>query len=169
MDKRIVGIVLGIIALVWGMLFGFIYINHYISLINDLTVSWSLADKSATIEKKSEYLDKYVGAIRKLGLTEGHSAIMFKTENNNMANNFDALLSLQERLHEMNGMDKTSFAYQVALQQLTQQEWQEATELTGQFESAYCNRYALFSLGILGWIPIFMLILIAASLFFVLV
>jgi len=109
------------------------YINDGIRLNNQLTGYWEMADRSATIEKKSEYLDKYVNAVEKLGLTEGHSAFVFKSFSNKMENNYLALKSLQQRLHEIKSLDVKSFAYQTAISQLTEQEWAQAGEMTSNF------------------------------------
>jgi len=117
--------------------FCFNYINDGIRLNNQLTGYWEIADRSATIEKKSKYLDKYVKAVEALGLTEGHSAFIFKSFSNKMENNYIALKSLQQRLHEIKTLDVKSFAYQTAISQLTEQEWAQAGEMTTNFTTKW--------------------------------
>ena len=154
MRRMVFGLCMILAVAGWFALWIGLVVKHNIDYVNDCEGYWSLADKSATIEMKSECVDKYVEAVEKLGLTTGHSAIIFHTFNNDMENNFKALLSLQKRLHEIKKLDITSFAYQTAIQQLTQQEWTEAHALTGQFESKYFNRYAPFTMGVFGWVPL---------------
>ncbi len=135
-----------LLLIIWMGLF----VNNYQKRINNLTGYWDMADKTSTIEKKSEYLDKYVNAIETLKLNEGHSVIVFKNYNNYMPNNYDAILSLQKRLYEIKKLNIGSLEYQMAIQQITQQEWSEATNLIEEFSLKYNNKHAFFTLGFGG-------------------
>ena len=92
---------------------------------NEILSYWELADRASTIAQKSDYVDKFVAALEKTNL-EGHNAIVFPTPQNSLRANFEALQSLQSRLHEIKTMDPKSFEYQTAIQQITQQEQGEA-------------------------------------------
>jgi hypothetical protein len=90
---------------------------------------WDLGVKAATIDKKSEYIDKFVAALDKSGLAGTNNSLFFPTENKGFDANMDALKSLQGRLHAIQKMDESSFQYQSAIQQITSQEQDEATDM----------------------------------------
>lgn len=92
---------------------------------------WNLADKSSTIADKAMHIDNFVEALSKENLKEEYNAIVFKTPNNSFDGNFDALKSLQKRLYEIKDMDVSSFEYQTAIQQITEQEQGGAEEMIG--------------------------------------
>ncbi|MCX6749883.1 MAG: hypothetical protein NTZ83_00325 [Candidatus Pacearchaeota archaeon] len=96
-----------------------------------------MADKSSTIVKKSEYLDKFVGALEKGGFERKYNAVFLKTPDNSFDQNFEALKSLQKRLHEIQDMDVSSFEYQTAMQQITGQEQGEAQEMMKVFRGIW--------------------------------
>jgi hypothetical protein len=121
--------------------------------LNDLTGYWELADKGSSIIMKSDNIDKYVAAIERLKLNEGYSGIILHNFSNNMSNNYDAIKSLQTRLHQIKSLDVQSMAYQVAMQQLTSQEWGQAEKLTEQFDYKYSNTVKPWTLGYLSVLP----------------
>lgn len=98
---------------------------------------WSLADKASTIPKKSEGIDKFVSALQNSGFNGKYNAIYLKTPDNSFDYNFEALKSLQLRMHEIEKMDVTSFQYQTAIQQITQQEQSEAKEMLSVFSGIW--------------------------------
>ena len=90
---------------------------------------WELADKSSTISAKQKYIADYVAALKsgnEKGEFASHNAIWLKTPNNSFAANMQALETLSNRLAEISTMDATSFQYNTAIQQITQQEQGEA-------------------------------------------
>jgi hypothetical protein len=89
---------------------------------------WSLADKSSTIEAKSEYIDKFVSAIDNAKLS-GNNALIYKNPDNSFEYNFKAVQTLQKRLSEIKTMNPNSFEYQQAILQITQQEQGEAEKM----------------------------------------
>lgn len=95
----------------------------------DIGSNWSLAVKASTIQQKAEYVNRFVAAYKAAGIS-GHNAIIFKTPDNSVEENLKAVESLQQRLNEVQGMDIQSFAYQTAIQQITQQEQVEAGHIT---------------------------------------
>lgn len=116
---------------------------------NSIGSYWELSDKASTLQQKSTYLDQYVAALEGAGLTGTNNAVFLKTPNNSFDQNMVALKSLQGRMHQIQGMDETSFAYQTAIQQITAQEQGEASHLTGTFEGCwYLERHTM----LWGWI-----------------
>lgn len=113
---------------------------------NTIGSYWDLSDKASTLQQKSQYLDKYVDAIRGQRFAS-NDAIIFPTPNNSFSQNMIALQSLQGRMHQIANMDETSFAYQTAIQQITGQEQGEARELTDTIEGCWYleNRPFLWS------------------------
>jgi hypothetical protein len=98
---------------------------------------WDLADKASTITKKAEYLDKFVASLDNDDFKGKYNALVFTTPNNSFDDNFTALKTLQQRLHQIEGMDPTSFEYQTAIQQITGQEQGEAYEMLSVFKGVW--------------------------------
>lgn len=136
---------------------------------NEIGSYWSLADKSSTVIKKSENIDKFVDALESSGLNGKYNAIYLKTPDNSFDMNFEALKTLQQRLREIKNMDVTSFEYNTAIDQITAQEQGEANELISIFKGIwYKENYillwdwiafsqivfflAVFILGLIFWI-----------------
>ena len=130
-------LIVGIIAFLFAEA---AYVNKFI-YEKEVQSYWDLADKSSTIEEKSKYIDQFVAQFEKPEFQGKHSALIFKTPNNSFEYNFNALKSLQTRLNEIKTMDMTSFEYQTAIQQITQQEQGEASELVTQLKSIWIRTY----------------------------
>ena len=127
----VIGVVLLIIQIVTSIMAEYSYNKDYSSL-------WELADKSSTIEAKADYISQFVEQIESnKDRFSKHDAIVFKTPNNEFSNNLKALVSLRDRLHEINKMDPTSFQYNTAIQQITEQEQGDAVQLTSTLKSCY--------------------------------
>jgi hypothetical protein len=131
----------GIILTFLGILFigldmGIGIVGHY-HLERDFLSYWSLADKSSTIIKKSEYLDKFVEALEKKHFEGKYNAWFLTTPDNSFDQNFIALKSLQQRLHEIKDMNVSSFEYQTAMQQITGQEQGEAADMISVFKGVW--------------------------------
>ena len=105
---------------------------------------WELADKSSTVEKKSENIDKFVDALENGGFEGMHNAVFLKTPNNSFDQNFLALKTLQQRLHEIKNMNISSFEYQTAMQQITAQEQGEANAMLSVFRGVWWKTHHLF-------------------------
>ena len=88
-------VVLSVVLLV---IVGVININANWHYQNDYLNNWSLADKASTIAQKSEYVDKFVGALEKSGLQGTNANLIWQTQNSSFDQNFIALKSLQTRL-----------------------------------------------------------------------
>ena len=101
---------------------------------------WSLGIKASTLQQKSAYLDQYVAALEAQKLDGMHDAIFLQTPDNSYEQNMVALKSLQGRMHQIQGMDEQSFAYQTAMQQITAQEQGQADHLTSTFEGCWYLR-----------------------------
>jgi len=135
--KKKIGIILIIVSslLITSDIISGIYLPYKYN--NEIKSYWELADKSSTIDKKSEYVDKFVNALEESGLKGQYNAIIFKTPDNSFDYNFEALKSLQLRLHEIKTMDVTSFQYQTAIQQITAQEQGEASNMLREFKGTW--------------------------------
>jgi hypothetical protein len=110
---------------------------------------WELSDKASTLQQKSVYLDQFVNALKASKLEGTSDALTLKTPNNSFDQNMIALQSLQGRMHQIQGMDEQSFAYQGAIQQITAQEQGEATHLTEVFQGCWYLSNHIF---LWGWI-----------------
>jgi len=98
---------------------------------------WDLADKASTIPQKAQYVDKFVDALANAGMDGKYNAIFLTTPDNSFDRNFEALKSLQLRLHEIELMGVTSFEYQTAMQQITGQEQGEAENMLDVFNGIW--------------------------------
>lgn len=123
---KTLGTLLVVLSIVGTISFCFFGVRASYEWSKSYGSNWELGIKSSTIEKKSEYIDKFVSSLEKSGLQGENDALIFYTPNNNFDENFTALKSLQSRLHEIKGMDAKSFEYQTAIQQITGQEQDEA-------------------------------------------
>lgn len=126
----IIGSMLIVLSIVGGIIGSYQYENEIKSY-------WELADKSSTVIKKAENIDKFVEALENSKLKGKYNAIFLITPNNSFDLNFDALKTLQQRLHEIKDMDVTSFEYQTAMQQITEQEQGEANKMINVFKGIW--------------------------------
>lgn len=124
---------IGIIVLIAGILFAIsrgayhFYVSYQYE--NEIQSYWEMADRASTIAQKSEYVDKFITALDQQNLDGTHDALFYHTAKNSFTENMKALKSLQERLHKISTMDENSFAYQTAIQQITEQEQGEALNM----------------------------------------
>src|SRR5271154_5767743 len=128
-------IIAGLIV-IFGIMWGVREVRASYEYSNVIGSYWSLSEKASTLQQKSTYLDQYVAGLEAAKLAQNNS-IIFPTPNNSEAQNLVALKSLQGRMHQIQGMDEQSFAYQTAIQQITAQEQGEASNLTETFEGAW--------------------------------
>ena len=130
---------------------------------------WSLADKASTIPKKAEGIDKFVNALENSGFKGKYNAIFLQTPDNSFDYNFEALKSLQLRMHEIEKMDITSFQYQTAIQQITQQEQGEAKEMLSEFSGIWWkeNHFMLWNWVCLVQVLLLIGVLITGSIIWI--
>jgi hypothetical protein len=122
---------------------------------NTIGSYWSLGIKASTLQQKSTYLDQYVAALEAQHLEGMNDAVFLKTPDNSFDQNMVALKSLQGRMHQIQGMDEQSFAYQTAMQQITAQEQGQAEHLTSNFSGCWYLRNNSLLWGwhdILAWL-----------------
>jgi hypothetical protein len=88
-----------------------------------------------------------------------------KTPDNSFETNYEAVISLRDRLQDISKMNETDFAYQTAIQQITAQEQGEAQQLLTELHGCYIlqsypylwNWYTvicttiLIMIGLAGW------------------
>ncbi len=108
---------------------------------NEIGSYWDLSEKAATIKLKSEYMDKYVAALEKSGLQGMNEALFYPTPTSDFNQNFITLKSLQQRLIDIDTMDIQSFAYQTAIQQITDQEQGQGDEMIGVFKGCWLKAH----------------------------
>ena len=124
----------GIILFIVGILFAVARMSYRTLVVKpDYQQSiggyWELADRSSTLAEKSEYIDKFVNALEKENLSGVYDALFVFNPQDGFDQNLKSLKTLQYRLKEIKNMDENSFAYQTALQQITQQEQGEASPM----------------------------------------
>jgi hypothetical protein len=156
--KRIIASVAILFAIGWAIA-EFSADNEYSNFAGSY---WELSDKASTLQQKTTYLDQYVAALQTPGKFASHDATIYPTPNNSFEQNMIALLSLQGRMHDIQNMDQTSFAYQTAISQITAQEQGEAHGMTSTFNGCWYlqNHYFLW-----GWHAELVWGLIALTLF----
>lgn len=135
---------IGILAILAMLFWGGNEVAANYQYENTIGSYWELSDKASTLTQKSAYLDQYVGALEHSGLAGGSNALFLKTPNNSFDQNMVALKSLQGRMHQIQGMDEQSFAYQTAIQQITAQEQGEASHLTHTFYGCWFLEHHIF-------------------------
>ena len=136
---------------------------------NQIESYWDLSVKASTLQQKSAYLDKYVAALQSYPLAD-YDAIWLKTPNNNVQQNIVALKSLQGRMHEIFGMDPSSFQYQQAIQQITAQEQDDAKDMLDVFKGAWFlqNHFYLWDwVGLLHFCAVLFLAIVSGCGIFV--
>jgi hypothetical protein len=161
---RKAALVIGIVFALWFILLVRAAVLADFEYGRQIQSYWDLSVKASTLQQKSTYLDQYVKALESTSLAD-YDAIWLKTPNNNIQQNLIALKSLQNRMHEIFGMDTNSFQYQQAIQQITAQEQDDAKEMLGVFEGAWYLNHHHF---LWGWIGIGTgLLLLFGSIFFI--
>lgn len=147
-------IITGILTLLFGIIIGswaiLSEVNAEYVWNNTYNSYWSLSDKASTIQQKSEYMDKFVDALKSAGLAGQHDTLWYPTQDNSFDSNLEAIESLQGRLKDIQGMDPNSFQYQSAIQQITAQEQDEASGTIGVLKDCWYkqNHYLLFLGGV---------------------
>lgn len=130
---------------------------------------WNLSDKASTISQKAHYVDRFVKALENSNLQNTYNAIWLKTPDNSFDKNLEQLKTLQQRLHEIEKMDITSFQYQTAIQQITAQEQGEAQKMLKVFEGCWMldNYFLLWGwIGTIVWILWTVFLVVDVILFF---
>lgn len=135
--KNFIGTLFIIAAVALGVFLGYQFIYSSYQYNNEVKSYWDIADKTSTISQKSDYIDKFVDALKASHLEGTNDALFLKTPNTSFNQNFQALLSLQDRLHQIKTMDETSLAYQTAIQQITAQEQGQADDMLGTFHGCW--------------------------------
>jgi hypothetical protein len=126
-------ILVGIGSLV-SLVIAIIMIFGFFSVRNDYRTRyyyyWDMADKSSTLQQKYDYISKFTDALKQDERQFAQNgALIYKNPGNSFELNLKAVFSLKERLGKIKDMDENSFAYQAAIQQITEQEQGEAQEM----------------------------------------
>lgn len=136
-------------------------VKEYYDFKTNYKSYWELSDRSSTLQAKEQYISKFIEQIEnnKDKFAE-YNAVIFKTPQSSFKNNLKAVETLRDRLISIQGMNETDFAYQTAIQQITEQEQGEAQSMLRDIEGAFILKsYPL----IWGWYGI---ISVLASLIF---
>jgi hypothetical protein len=135
------GIFVTILSILCFISFGYHFIKCEYEFQKEISSYWNMADKSSTIVEKRKNIDIFVTKFERSGLDGRHNAIVLKTLDNSFDGNLRALKSLQHRLHEIENMDVSSFEYQTAIQQITQQEQGEAHKMLCELRGVWVLNY----------------------------
>lgn len=165
--KKTIGVILILVAVgiaVFGI-WALIHSNY--EWENSVLSNWSLSDKSSTLQAKSEYMDKFVSALRNGNLAD-NDALIYKTADNNCDNNVKAVETLRDRLNQIKGMDESSFQYQQAIQQITAQEQGESKELISTLNGCWMKTHHYFIWNIFACLGVFLSIFVIGFLGFLL-
>ncbi len=154
MKKKTIGILLTAVCVLILALDIYNGIQGNYQYDRDYGSYWNLAEKASTITKKTEGIDAFVKALDNSSFKGKYNAVNLTTPDNGFDQNFEALKSLQLRLHEIAGMDVTSFQYQTAIQQITQQEQGEAKAMLNVFEGIYWKEYHFMLWNWVGWVQV---------------
>jgi len=106
--KMLVSTVGVIVITLFMVIIGFGYYRDIDAVIDRAQVA---ADR----EDMVEYLTDLKENMEAIGMTKGHTALIFKTPANDMALHYRAVNRILERLESIAGIPKSDTAYQVAL------------------------------------------------------
>jgi len=150
----IISVILGIIIIRGTILSNYEYENKY-------GYAWELADKSSTIKDKAKYIDEFVSLIKYTRWDfANYDAIYLQTKDNSFDRNLEAVKTLQKRLTEIQNMNPNTFEYQVAIQQITQQEQGEAYNMLSVIKGCYVlNNYWYCWNWLFGILAVFAILL----------
>lgn len=114
---------------------------------NSVTKNWVLADRSSTIEDKSKYIDLFDQDLQKANLMGTYANLFANNPTTEFYPNYLALVTLKNRLKEIQQMNPNSFEYQTALHQITEQEQGQASNMLQVFYDCWMrvNHYTYWS------------------------
>lgn len=134
MKSIIIGCIVGLIGLAGCSIQVRYEIKARYEWERDYAQLWNLSDKASTIEAKKKLVGQFVEALEsghKRGAFSSHNAKWLKQPDNSFASNLEALKTLRDRLNEIGGMNPSSFEYNTAMQQITEQEQGGASAMLG--------------------------------------
>ena len=133
-----IGIVLLSLALLMSVIVIVILIQAEYSFNTNFKSYWELSDRSSTLSAKEQYINQFVDALQKnRDKFEDYDAVFLKTPQNSFDNNLKAVITLRDRLKDIQQMNETSFEYQTAIQQITAQEQGEADAMMSDIQGCY--------------------------------
>lgn len=121
---KALGIIIIVVFFIFWFFFGFIsgiIVGYHWN--RDVESYFQLSDKASTLDKKYDYILKYAETIKDKGLNEGQARWIFKTPETDLANNYEVLQTLIQRVKEAKKLNPTSLEYQQAIRQLTDNEY----------------------------------------------
>lgn len=163
MNNKFVGWFLIFAGAFLVLIFSVYLVMSYYDFKNNYGSYWELADRSSTLEAKYQYISLFIDQLQKdRERFADYNALFLKTPENNFDNNLNALITLEERLRDIQTMDKNSFEYQTAIHQITAQEQGEAQNLISTIRGCFVlGSYSL----VWSWIGMVLTLLFASLTF----
>lgn len=152
---KVFGISLFVLGLVWmGTIIGK-NINGSYQYEKQYGTYWSMSYKVSTLPEKARYIDMFVDKLERSPFKNDYGAVRYKTMNNSFNYNFEALKTLQRRLHDIEKMDVSSVQYQMSIAQITAQE-QNTQKIVGVIEGIWWknNHFCYW-----GWVEVINILL----------
>jgi len=115
--RNVAGVVL-ILFVAWFGYWGWFTINvdyHYDTELGDF---YDLVVSSNDVPTKIVYMDKFISAVKTLGLDSGQSCIYWQRPDSDLAYHFSIALSLLARLEALNDVPAKSFEYSMSYGQV---------------------------------------------------
>jgi len=144
-------VILGLLAVIGFFFLALFMINPLwkgYKFNRDIGSYCELAYEASDIDKKIEYFDICLDKLHNEDF-KGHSVWWFKKPNNKLSELYEVANSLQTRLHNLKGMEKSSFEYQTGLAQVEEEiayflgkEEGQISGTLGNFKRAYCFKYS---------------------------
>lgn len=100
--------------------------HYFIGMEYDREIGgyFEYADRTSSAEKKAEYFNNYVNALKENGLDTGYSSVFWTEQPEaSLSDNFEVAVSLQDRLNKLANMSHESDGYQDGMRQVTMQEF----------------------------------------------
>lgn len=104
-----------VLAIIWTIVAGFIWGIGVWTIGKDTDRILERAQIAAEAGDMYQYMVRLRDNMQEYGMTEGNTAFVFKTDMNDIGLQFRAVNKLIERLEMINELDKSSTAYQTAL------------------------------------------------------
>ena len=121
------------------------HVSRHYEYLNTYEYSWNLADKSSNLNDKHKHInDLIVNIETNRDHFADNSNYFYMTKDTDFDLNLKALITLRDRLEEISKMDISSFEYQLAIQQITEQEQGEATNMLNVIKGSWMKGHYYF-------------------------
>lgn len=93
----------------------FVVVATVFPFTRDIDSMVNRAQISADATKMADRIDVTLSNMDRMGVRQGHAALIFKTPENDVALDYEALADLRDRARSISELDSTSVEYQTAL------------------------------------------------------